>query len=147
MTLQLRCASRYWERLSIESTLRPEGLRGDTRVETAGFRVRAFVDRLAPGAVPWLGETVVSLRGTFETEGLRALQARATLGGGTFTLPGIGLALVDLGGETSFSDGILTGRGLSARLGNSAFARGRSGWGSRGRRVVPRGSSGGCRPR
>ena len=119
MTLQIRCASRYWESLSIESSLRPEGLRGDTRVETAAFRVRDFVDRLAPGAVPWLGETVVSLRGTIETEGVRSLQARATLGGGTFTLPGIGLALVDLGGETSFSDGILTGRGLSARLGNS----------------------------
>ena len=124
MTLQIRCASRYWESLSIESSLRPEGLRGEARVETAAFRVRDFVDRLAPGAVPWLGETVVSLRGTIETEGVRALQARATLGGGTFTLPGIGLTLVDLGGETSFSDGILTGRGLSARLGNSRVREG-----------------------
>jgi hypothetical protein len=45
MTLQLRCASRYWERLSIESSLHPEGLRGEARVETAA-RVR---DRRPPG--------------------------------------------------------------------------------------------------
>ena len=124
MTLQVRCASRYWERLSIESSLHPEGLRGETRVETAGFRVRDFVDRLAPGAVPWLGETVVSLRGTIETEGLRTLQARATLAGSTITVPGIDLTLVDVGGEASLSGGILTGRGLSARLGNSRVREG-----------------------
>jgi len=124
MTLQLRCTSRYWERLSIESSLRPEGLRGETRVETAGFRVRDFVDRLAPGTVPWLGETVVSLRGTIETEGLRALQARATLGGSTISFPGIGLSLVDIGGEASLSGGILTGQGLSGRLGNSRVREG-----------------------
>ena len=124
MTLQIRCASRYWESLSIESSLRPEGLRGDTRVETAAFRVRDFVDRLAPGAVPWLGETVVSLRGTIETKGIRTLQVQATLSGSTFTVQAIGLTLVDLGGEASFSDGILTGRGLSARLGNSRVREG-----------------------
>lgn len=124
MTLQLRCASRYWESLSIESSLRPEGLRGEARVETAGFRIRDFVDRLAPGAAPWLGKTVVSLRGTIETDRFRSLQARATLSGSTITFPGIGLALVEVGGETSFSDGILTGRGLSARLGNSRVREG-----------------------
>jgi len=124
MTLQVRCASRYWEHLSIESSLRPEGLRGEARVETSGFRVRDFIDRLAPGAVPWLGETVASLRGTIETEGLRALHGRATVSGSTITFPGIGLALVDVGGEASFSDGILTGRGLSARLGNSRVREG-----------------------
>jgi len=124
MTLQVRCASRYWERLSIEASLRPEGLRGEARVETAGFRVRDFVDRIAPGAVPWLGETVASLRGTIETEGLRALQARATLSGSSITFPGIGLALVDVGGEASLSGGILTGLGLSARLGKSRVREG-----------------------
>ena len=124
MTLQLRCASPYWESLSIESSLRPEGLRGETRVETAGFRVRDFVDRLAPGAVPWLGKTVVSLRGTIETEGIRTLQARATLTGSTITFPGIDLTLVDVGGEATLSDGTLTGRGLSARLGNSRVREG-----------------------
>ena len=124
MTLQVRCASRYWERLSIESSLHPEGLRGDTRVETAGFRVRDFVDRLAPRAAPWLGKTVVSLRGRIETEGLRSLQARATLAGSTITVPGIDLTLVDVGGEASLSGGILTGRELSARLGNSRVREG-----------------------
>ena len=124
MTLQLRCASPYWESLSIESSLRPEGLRGETRVETAGFRVRDFVDRLAPGAVPWLGKTVVSLRGTIETDRFRTLQARATLTGSTITIPGIDLTLVDVGGEASLSGGILTGRGLSARLGNSRVREG-----------------------
>ena len=124
MTLQVRCASPYWERLSIESSLHPEGLRGDTRVETAGFRVRDFVERIAPGAVPWLGKTVVSLRGTIETEGLRKLQARATLTGSTITITGIDLSLVDVAGEASLSGGILTGRGLSARLGNSRVREG-----------------------
>jgi len=124
MTLQLRCASRYWESLSIESSLHPEGLRGDTRVETARFRVRDFVDRLAPGAVPWLGKTVVSLRGRIETEGFRSLQALATLSSSTITIPGIDLTLVDVGGEASLSGGILTGRGLSARLGNSRVREG-----------------------
>jgi hypothetical protein len=124
MTLQVRCASPYWERLSIESSLHPEGLRGEARVETAGFRVRDFVDRLAPRAAPWLGKTVVSLRGTIETEGLRTLQARATLAGSTITIQGIDLTLVDVGGEASLSGGILTGRELSARLGNSRVREG-----------------------
>ena len=124
MTLQVRCASQYWERLSIESSLRPEGLRGEARVETAGFRVRDFIGRLAPGAVPWLGETVASLRGTIETEGLRKLQARATLSGSKIAFPGIGLTLADVGGEASFSDGMITGRGLSAGIGNSRVREG-----------------------
>ena len=124
MTLQVRCASRYWESLSIESSLHPEGLRGDTRVETKGFRVRDFVDRLAPGAVPWLGKTVVSLRGRIDMEGVRRLQARATLTGSTITFPGIDLTLVDVGGEATLSGGTLTGRGLSARLGNSRVREG-----------------------
>ena len=252
MTLQIRCASRYWESLSIESSLRPEGLRGDTRVETAGFRVRDFVDRLAPGALPWLGGTELSLRGRITSEGLRngnaefaggvpaltlrrgirsrtirvisfkgsagwteknlqaalsdlsiddprirlsgelsvdrqspsvearvegqgadipsiraailalagdvpdvqkvlgvvrggtlsrfslnsggtspgdladlrTLQARATLTDGTITVPGIDLTLVNVAGEASLSGGILTGRGLSARLGNSRVREG-----------------------
>ena len=124
MTLQVRCASRYWESLSIESSLHPEELRGEARVETAGFRVRDFVDRLAPGAAPWLGKTVVSLRGRIEMEGLRALQARATLADSTITFPGIGFTLVEVGGEASFSDGILTGRELSARFGNSRVREG-----------------------
>ena len=124
MTLQVRCASLYWESLSIEAGLRPEGLRGEARVETSGFRVRDFIDRLAPGAVPWLGETVASLRGTIETEGLRRLQGRATVSGSTFTVQAIGLRLVDVGGEASLSGGILTGRGLSARLGNSRVREG-----------------------
>jgi len=124
MTLQVRCASPYWESLSIESTLHPEGLRGDTRVETAGFRVRDFVDRIAPGAVPWLRETVVSLSGRIETEGLRKLDARATLAGSTITVPKIDLTLVEVGGEVSLSGGILTGQRLSARLGNSRVREG-----------------------
>jgi AsmA-like C-terminal region len=119
MTLRLRCASPYWDTLSIESSLHPEGLRGDTRVETARFRVRDFVGRIAPGAAPWLRETVVSLTGTIETEGLRKLEARATLTGSTFTVPEIDLRLVEVGGEVSLTGGVLTGQGLSARLGNS----------------------------
>ncbi len=124
MTLQLRCTSGFWEDLSIESSLHPEGLRGDTHVETARFRVRDFVSRIAPGAVPWLRETVVSLRGRIETEGLRKLEARATVAGSTFTVPKIDLTLVDVGGEVSLSGGILTGQGLSARLGNSRVREG-----------------------
>ena len=124
MTLQVRCASRYWESLSIESSLHPEGLCGEARVETAGFRVRDFVDRIAPGAVPWLGKTVVSLRGRIETDRFRTLQARATLSGSTITVAGIDLTLVDVGGEASLAGGILTGRGLSARLGNSRVREG-----------------------
>ncbi|MBE0605387.1 MAG: hypothetical protein IH610_03775, partial [Deltaproteobacteria bacterium] len=99
MTLQLRCASGYWEDLSIESSLHPEGLRGDTHVETTRFRVRDFVDRIAPGAAPWLRETVVSLRGKLESEGLRTLEARATVAGSTFTVPKIDLRLVEVAGE------------------------------------------------
>ena len=260
MTLQIRCASRYWESLSIESSLRPEGLRGDTRVETAAFRVRDFVDRLAPGALPWLGGTELSLRGRITSEGLRngnavfaggvpaltlrrgvrsrtirvisfkgsagwteknlqaalsdlsiddprirlsgelsvdrqspsvearvegqgadipsiraailalagdvpgvqkvlgvvrggtlsrfslnsggtsprdladlrTLQVRATLTDGAITVPGIDLALVNVAGEASLSGGILTGRGLSARLGNSRVREGTLRMGSRG---------------
>lgn len=124
LTLQLRCTSGYWEYLSIESSLHPEGLRGDTRVETAGLRVNDFVDRIAPGAAQWFSKTVVSLRGRIETEGLRTLQAQATLAGSTITVPKIDLTLVEVGGEASFSDGILTGRGLSARLGKSRVREG-----------------------
>ena len=252
MTLQLRCASRYWEHLSIESSLYTAGLRGEARVETAGFRVRDFIDRLAPGAVPWLGETELSLHGRITSEGLRkanaefaggvpaltlrrgarsrtvrastfkvsaewteenlhaalsdlsiddprvrlsgelsvdrqspsiearvegqgadipsiravllalagdvpavrkalgvvrggtlsrfslnaggaspgdladlrTLQARATLSDGTITIPGVDLTLSNVAGEASFSGGILTGRGLSARLGNSRVREG-----------------------
>jgi hypothetical protein len=252
LTLQVRCASRYWGTLSIESNLNPEGLRGDTRVETAGFKVRDFVDRLAPGTAPWLGETELSLRGRITSEGLRSvrveiaggvpaltlrrgarsrtlrvgtfkgsaewtekglhaalsdlsvddprirlsgelsfdrqppsvearvegrgadipsiraallalagdipgvrkslgvvrggtisnfslkaggespsdlanlrtLQARATLSDGTITVPAIDLTLVNVAGEASFSGGILTGRKLSAHLGNSRVREG-----------------------
>ena len=124
MTLQLRCASGYWEDLSIDSSLHPEGLRGDTHVETTRFRVRDFISRIAPGAAPWLRETVVSLRGRIETEGLRKLEARATVAGSTFTVPKIDLRLVEVGGEVSLSGGILTGRNLSARLGNSRVREG-----------------------
>jgi len=59
-----------------------------------------------------------------ETEGLRKLQARATLAGSTITVQKIDLTLAEVGGEASFSDGILTGRGLSARLGNSRVREG-----------------------
>ncbi|MBP2688090.1 MAG: rane protein-like [Deltaproteobacteria bacterium] len=252
LTLQVRCASRYWGTLSIASNLNPEGLRGDTRVETAGFRIRDFVDQLAPGTAPWLGETELSLRGRITSEGLRSvraeiaggvpaltlrrdarsrtfrvgsfkgsaewtekglhaalsdlsvddprirlsgelsidrqppsvearveghgadipsirsallalagdvpgvrktlgvvrggtlsrfslktggtspgdladlrkLQAGATLRDGTITVPGIDLKLLNVSGEASFSGGILTGRGLSARLGNSRVREG-----------------------
>lgn len=247
MTLSARCASRYWKGFSIEAILHPENLRGDTRVEVEGFRVRDFIDRFAPGGVPWLGETEISLRGRIGSKGLRtakagvtgsvptltvrrgkrslelqadsfqgsaewmesgfratladlviddpgirlsgelsmdrespsiearlegrdakipairtallalagdlpgfrdaldvirggtlsrfslaargrspqdltdvaALQARATLRGGTIVVPGVDLTLTDAGGEASLSGGILSGRGLYARLGNS----------------------------
>jgi hypothetical protein len=75
LTLQVRCASRYWGTLSIESNLNPEGLRGDTRVETTGLRVRDFVDRIAPGTAPWFGETEISLRARIASEGLRTVNA------------------------------------------------------------------------
>jgi len=75
LTIQASCTSGYWKSLSIESSLHPEGLRGDTRVETAGFRIRDFVDRLAPGAVHWLGETELALRGRIASEGLRNVKA------------------------------------------------------------------------
>jgi len=41
LTLQLRCASRYWERLSIESSLRPEGFAGRVawRRRGSGFAI------------------------------------------------------------------------------------------------------------
>ena len=46
------------------------------------------------------------------------------MSGSTITVPGIDLTLVDVGGEASLSGGILTGRGLSARLGNSRVREG-----------------------
>ncbi len=51
-------------------------------------------------------------------------QARATLSGSKIAFPGIGLALADVGGEASFSDGMITGRGLSAGIGNSRVREG-----------------------
>ncbi|MBP2686256.1 MAG: rane protein-like, partial [Deltaproteobacteria bacterium] len=80
MTLSLRCASGYWDDLSIESSLHPKGLRGDTRVEAARFRIGDFVKRLSPEAAPWLGETELSLRGRIASEGLRT--AKADFSGG-----------------------------------------------------------------
>jgi len=75
LTVHIRCASRYWEGLSIETSVRPEGLRAETRIETAGLRVRELVERLSPGAAPWLGETVLSLRGRIDSEGVRSAKA------------------------------------------------------------------------
>jgi hypothetical protein len=75
LTVRIRCASRYWEGLSIETSVRPEGLHAETRIEAAGFRVRELAGRLSPGSVPWLGETVLSLRGRIDSEGLRSVKA------------------------------------------------------------------------
>jgi len=72
LTVRVRCASRYWEALSIETSVRPEGLRAETRIVTSGFRLRELAERLSPGAVPWLGETVLSLRGQIDSEGVRS---------------------------------------------------------------------------
>ncbi len=252
MALSVRCTSRYWNIFSIEATLHPEKLRGDTLVEVEGFRVRDFIDRFSPGGVPWLGEAEISLRSRIESIGLRAgkaavaggvpaltvrrgtrslalklnafrgsaewmesgfqatladlvlddpgirlsgelsmdrespsvearlegrdakipairtsilalagdlpgvrdaldvirggtfsrfslaaggrspqdltdiaaLQAQATLRGGTIVVPGVDLTLTEAGGEASLSGGILTGRGLYARLGNSRAREG-----------------------
>jgi len=86
MTLSVRCASRYWERLSIDSSVHPTGLRGDTRVEASRFRIREFVERLAPGTAPWLGETELSLRGRIASEGLRNVKAEFAGGAPALTL-------------------------------------------------------------
>jgi AsmA-like C-terminal region/AsmA family len=75
LTVHVRCASRYWESLSMETSVRPEGLRAETRIETAGLRVRELAERLSPGAAPWLGETVLSLRGRIDSEGVRSAKA------------------------------------------------------------------------
>ena len=76
LTVRIRCASGYWEALSIETSVRPEGLRAETRIETAGLRVRELAERLSPeAATPWLGETVLSLRGRIESEGVRSAKA------------------------------------------------------------------------
>jgi len=75
LTVRVRCASPYWEGLSIETSVRPEGLRAETRIETAGLRVRELAERLSPGAAPWLGETVLSLRGRIDSEGVRSVKA------------------------------------------------------------------------
>jgi len=72
LTVRVRCASRYWEALSIETSVRPEGLRAETRIVTSGLRLRELAERLSPGAVPWLGETVLSLRGQIDSEGVRS---------------------------------------------------------------------------
>jgi hypothetical protein len=71
LTAHIRCASQYWEGLTVETSIRPEGLRAETRIETAGFRVRELAGRLSPGAVPWLGETVLSFRIRIDSEGVR----------------------------------------------------------------------------
>jgi len=74
MTAEIECASPYWDGLSIETEMRAEGLRTETRVEAAGFRPRELLERLAPGAAPWLGDAVVSLRGRIGAEGLRSMK-------------------------------------------------------------------------
>jgi len=84
LTVQIRCSSQYWEGLSIETSVRPEGLRAETRIETAGFRVRELAGRLSPGAAPWLGDTVLSLRGRIDSEGVRS--AKAEIAGAAPTL-------------------------------------------------------------
>jgi hypothetical protein len=75
LTVHIRCASRYWEALSIETSVRPEGLRAETRIVTSGLRLRELAERLSPGAVPWLGETILSLRGQIDSEGVRSAKA------------------------------------------------------------------------
>jgi len=75
LTVHVRCASPYWESLSFETSVRPEGLRAETRIEMAGLRVRELAEQLSPGAAPWLGETVLSLRGRIDSEGVRSAKA------------------------------------------------------------------------
>ena len=72
-TVRVRCASQYWDDLSIDARMKPEGLRGEARLETAGLRLNDLADRLAPGSVPWLGATVLSMDARFDSEGLRSL--------------------------------------------------------------------------
>src|SRR5512139_341025 len=78
LAAEIRCSSQYWEGLAIETSVRTEGLRSETRVETEGFRLKDFVGRIAPGAAPWLGETVLSLRSRIESEGLGSVKAEVT---------------------------------------------------------------------
>jgi len=75
IAVRLRCASEYWDDLSAEASLLPERLHGEARFETAGLRLDRLAGRLAPGAVPWLGETDLSLRGRLESEGFREVTA------------------------------------------------------------------------
>jgi hypothetical protein len=75
LKLSARCASEHWETLTVDLTLRPEGLLGNARVEATRFRPGAFVERLAPGAVPRLGEAELSLAGRIASEGLRNVKA------------------------------------------------------------------------
>jgi hypothetical protein len=86
LMVDLRCASPFWDGLSIETEMRAEGMRSETRVETAGFRPRELIERLAPGAAPWLGDTVLSLRGRIEAEGLRSMRAEFAGAAPTLTL-------------------------------------------------------------
>jgi hypothetical protein len=75
LTAHIRCASEFWEGVAIETSVRTEGLRAETRIEAAEVRVREFAERLSSGSVPWLGETVLSLRGRIDSEGLRSVKA------------------------------------------------------------------------
>jgi hypothetical protein len=75
VTANIRCTSPHWDGLSIETSIRPDGLRTETRLETAGFRIWQLAGRLSPGTTPWLGETVLSMRGRIDSEGLRTAKA------------------------------------------------------------------------
>jgi hypothetical protein len=50
MTLSVRCASEYWEMLSVESRLHPDGLRGDARID--GVPDRGIRRAAGPGGSP-----------------------------------------------------------------------------------------------
>ncbi|HEX9205451.1 MAG TPA: AsmA-like C-terminal domain-containing protein [Candidatus Deferrimicrobiaceae bacterium] len=88
LVAEIRCSSQYWEGLAVETSVRTEGLRSETRVETERFRLGDFVGRIAPGATPWLGETVLSLRSRIESEGLGLVKAEVTGSVPTLTIRG-----------------------------------------------------------
>jgi hypothetical protein len=75
LEIDISCKSNLWEDLSLKGLLDPRDFKANGRIQLADFQPQALTDFLFPLAPQRLGDSHMDLDVSFNTEGLKALQA------------------------------------------------------------------------
>ena len=75
LEVTLTCSSNIWEKITLETTLDPEDLRGKGHIELLHFRPELLMDYLFPDAAQHRVKSMGSMSVSFETDGFRNVRA------------------------------------------------------------------------